>query len=635
VNGFLYVSGNTLYLNVLAPSLAWDITDTSDQTINDGSGTWSTDDALWNDGTPNDVNIAWDNAANAEDIAAFGSTTNGTVNVRGAITLGGITFNSIPGTNAYAIAGGSLTTTNNGSLMIINNDSGNDRRTSGGASIGSKLTGNMSLVFAGSGDNVTLGNSGNDFVGQIQMSGGGVQISSNAQLGHVSNRITVIDAGSYLRNSAAITVGRDIALSSGRVLQLVNGGNLLTHMGVISGGDVNSMLVIGAGHGPGNGGHRVYLHGTNTLSGTIRIYDQLRAYEGEGLSANANVTLGNAIGGSVNAPNTAGILETSGDFVRTVGTGAGQFQWAADSYHSGGFAAVGGPLTVSFGGSADPAALTWAGTSGFLISGAELRFQNINANGAVTWKNPVNLNSALRTVYIGASSYAVTFDAALSGTGNSGLIKAGTGMLVLGADSSYAGLTVISVGTLQVGKGSFSGTLGAGTVTNNSKIVINRSNAYNLTNLMVGSGSLLKLGEGTLTLSAANTYSGATTVSNGTLAAGCDRSLNGNSALFLSGGTFDAGSFSNALGVLSLSAGSVNALTVNSGCRLSFSGMSGAGTLIVAGKLGPTSLRIGTNAYSLTLPQLKQITTSNGGSVYLDVNGYMLATPPGTILRLL
>lgn len=635
VNGFLYVSGNTLYLNVLAPSLTWDITDTSDQTINDGNGTWSTTDALWNDGTSNDVNVAWDNASNAEDIAAFGSTTNGTVNVLGAITLGGITFNSIPGTNVYAVTGGSLTTTNSGALTIINNDSGNDRRTSGGALIGSKLTGNMSLVFAGSGDNVILGNSGNDFVGEIRMSGGGVQISSNAQLGNVSNRLAVIDAGSYLRNSAAITVGHDIVLSSGRVLQFVNGGNLLTHTGVISGGDANSMLVIGAGHGPGNGGHRVYLHGSNTLSGTIRVYDQLRAYEGEGLSANANLTLGNAIGGSVNSPNTAGILETSGDFVRTVGTGAGQFQWATDSYHSGGFAAVGGPLTVSLGGNADPAALTWAGTSGFLISGAELRFQNNNANGAVTWRNPVNFNGALRTVYIGASSYAVTLDAALSGTGNSGLIKAGTGMLVLAADSSYAGLTVISAGTLQVGNGSFSGTLGAGTVTNNSKFVINRSNDYNLTNLIVGSGTLLKLGAGTLTLSAANTYSGATTVSNGTLAAGCDGALNGNSSLFLSGGTFDAGSVSNALGALTLSAGSANALTVNSGCRLSFTGLNGTGTLVVAGKLGPTSLRIGTSANSVTLPQLKQISTSNGGSVYLDANGYVLATPQGTLLRLL
>jgi autotransporter-associated beta strand protein len=54
-----------------------------------------------------------------------------------------------------------------------------------------------------------------------------------------------------------------------------------------------------------------------------------------------------------------------------------------------------------------------------------------------------------------------------------------------------------------------------------------------------GGGSLAKQGTGTLTLSVANTYSGATTVSGGTLKAGSPDAIPTNSALTVNAGTFD------------------------------------------------------------------------------------------------
>ena len=135
----------------------------------------------------------------------------------------------------------------------------------------------------------------------------------------------------------------------------------------------------------------------------------------------------------------------------------------------------------------------------------------------------------------------------------------------------------------------------------------------------------------------AASYTGLTTVTQGKLAVGCDNALTNNSALTLSGGTFDAGSYSNALGTLTLSTGTTNTIALNSGfCRLSFTNMNAAATgwLSVTGTLGRTSLRFGTDANGLTLAQLAKIKAS-GKTVYLDNQGYLRLIPVGTVLRLL
>jgi fibronectin-binding autotransporter adhesin len=634
VKGSLSVIGSTLYLEVKGP-LTWDITDTTDQTINDGSGTWSTNavNALWNDATSNNVNRAWDNAADGDLIAQFGADgTAGTVTLSGTLSVGGLSFSAV--TNSYTLTGGELTAPG-GVLSISNSDTGADRRTSTGASIGSLLTGNMNAVFSGSGDNVGLSNTANDFVGEVRLNGGGISIASNGALGNSANDLAVLGAGSNLRNTAAITVNRELTFSSGAALSLVNSGNILTLAGNISGGDSASTLTIGAGHG-NSYDHTVRITGTNTMAGTIRIFNVLRAYEGIGLSTNANIKLGDYFNYGTAYANTCGFLETSGDFIRALGTAANQFQWeSSGAYNSGGFSAVGDVLTINFGGLSTPSSLTWNSTTGFLVTDGELRLQNASATHDLVWKNPVSLNGAVRVICANSSIYPAIMEGVLSGTGSSGISKEGVGILCLTATNTYTGVTTIAAGTLQIGNGGTTGTLGAGTVANNAKLVVNRSNAYNLTNLITGTGTLLKRGEGTLTLSATNTFSGLTTVSNGTLAAGCDLALNAGNALTLSGGTFDAGSFSNSLGTLTLSTGTASMMSVNTGtCKLSFSGISGTGSLDITGILDSTTLRFGTDSTALSKDQLDLI-RANTKKVYLDGNGYLLIIPDGTVIRFL
>lgn len=112
----------------------------------------------------------------------------------------------------------------------------------------------------------------------------------------------------------------------------------------------------------------------------------------------------------------------------------------------------------------------------------------------------------------------------LSGSGiggNASLIKSGDGGLTLLNDNTRIGTTTISGGTVTVGNGGTTGTLGgAGSITlDNATLAFNRSDAQTLGRTVVGgTGTLVKNGTNTLTVSAgSNTCD--MVVNNGTLAA--------------------------------------------------------------------------------------------------------------------
>ncbi len=99
----------------------------------------------------------------------------------------------------------------------------------------------------------------------------------------------------------------------------------------------------------------------------------------------------------------------------------------------------------------------------------------------------------------------------LSGTGS--LVKIGTGELTLNGDNDYSGGTTISDGTLIAASVN---ALGTGAIDNSGVLQVGEGE---LKNTLFGSGSLVKTGTGELTLSGDNTYSGGTTISGGTLIA--------------------------------------------------------------------------------------------------------------------
>ena len=182
-------------------------------------------------------------------------------------------------------------------------------------------------------------------------------------------------------------------------------------------------------------------------------------------------------------------------------------------------------------------------------------------------------------------SDAATFAGVISGTG--AVEQNGTGTTVLTAANSYTGGTTINAGTLQLGNGGTSGSI-VGNVTNNGTLAFNRADALTFGGLISGTGAVRQIGSGTTTLTAASTYSGATTVASGTLTPGGANILSASSAFsVLSGGTLALNDFDQTLASLS-NAGLVDLGTGKPGTMLTIAGdyAGNGGTVQLATVLG-------------------------------------------------
>nr|WP_278521180.1 autotransporter-associated beta strand repeat-containing protein [Brucella anthropi] len=148
-----------------------------------------------------------------------------------------------------------------------------------------------------------------------------------------------------------------------------------------------------------------------------------------------------------------------------------------------------------------------------------------------------------------SANWTATIDTVIAGI--DGITKTGAGTLVLNASNLYSGGTRISAGTLSVSNDSnmsfingglildggtlritgtgFSQTARSVTMTGNGGgfDIADAAARFTVSQALSGSGALVKSGDGTLVLSGANSYSGGTLVSGGTLQ-GDAASLQGN-----------------------------------------------------------------------------------------------------------
>ncbi|MEY3480684.1 MAG: polymorphic outer membrane protein, partial [Verrucomicrobiota bacterium] len=130
------------------------------------------------------------------------------------------------------------------------------------------------------------------------------------------------------------------------------------------------------------------------------------------------------------------------------------------------------------------------------------------ASGSLTFGGAIDTAGLALTVQ-GASNTVI--NGAISGSGGS-IIKTGAGSLVLNGANSYSGGTTVNGGTLAGDTTSLQGG-----IVNNATVVFNQATNGSYGSAMSGTGVLVKQGAGSLTLNAANTYSGGTLVSGGAL----------------------------------------------------------------------------------------------------------------------
>jgi fibronectin-binding autotransporter adhesin len=235
----------------------------------------------------------------------------------------------------------------------------------------------------------------------------------------------------------------------------------------------------------------------------------------------------------------------------------------------------GGTLTYGGSGVTSDRGFT-LGTGGGTINNASGQPLTLNNPGAVVLKG-----TGARTLTLAASSSSGTLAAVLGDNGGAtALAKSGLGTWILTGNNTNSGAVAISGGTLQVGDGGATGSVGSGNVTvNPGTSVLDFNTTATLTNGTVGgTGRVTVEGGGKVVLPGTSSYSGGTTIASGsTLQVGIGGATG---SLFANGAITDNG-----------------LLIFNTTSTVSYSAaFSGSGNMIVRG--GGRIANLGGNTYT-------------------------------------
>ncbi|EAA6272495.1 fibronectin-binding autotransporter adhesin ShdA [Salmonella enterica subsp. enterica serovar Oslo] len=279
---------------------------------------------------------------------------------------------------------------------------------------------------------------------------------------------TANDYGNTNINGGTLSANDAAALGSGDVA-IAENAKLELSQGTL---DNN---VTGEGQIVKSGSDELIVTGDNNYSGGTTISDgTLIADHADSLGTGAVANSGVLQVGEGELENT---LSGSGSLMKT---GTGELTLSGDNSYSGGTTITDGTLTADHADSLGTGAV---------------------ANSGVLQVGEGELENTL------------------SGSGS--LVKTGTGELTLNGDNDYSGGTTIDDGVLIADNAD---SLGTGAVANSGVLQVGEGE---LENTLSGSGSLVKTGTGELTLSGDNSYSGGTTISDGTLIAANVNALGG------------------------------------------------------------------------------------------------------------
>ncbi|MFZ2278582.1 MAG: autotransporter-associated beta strand repeat-containing protein, partial [Prosthecobacter sp.] len=237
--------------------------------------------------------------------------------------------------------------------------------------------------------------------------------------------------------------------------------------------------------------------GTTTINGGA-----LQAVDGAGLSSGSNLLL------------NGGVYQTSGTFNRAMGTGAGEFRFAA--YGNGGFSSGTSKLSVDFSSLGTP---VWGSTANFIGAGA-LILNNATSLADVEIKGNFDLAAGIsKSINVTTTAGSATVNLT-SGTTDGLTI----GQAFTGNSNIPAGLYITAINsstqfTLSSGTGVVAAAAIPTTVTGEGwrQIQVDDNGSTNLdfatvSGVIGGTGGLGKIGSAGLILGNANTYSGRTVI---------------------------------------------------------------------------------------------------------------------------
>jgi autotransporter-associated beta strand protein len=430
----------------------------------------------------------------------------------------------------------------------------------GGASTSYILTGSQTQTTA-------------NFVGQslkLSSTSGSAQTldlsTFNMQLGQNANSpgAILIDgtAAWNINGSTGVLMATVGGTASDLIFQQYNTTNAVTVNAGIANNGATALVLTKAGPGT------LVLAGTNTFTGIVHV--------GGGILKFSNVTAAGA--GSLGNGSTTAVNISNGATLQYTGT-SGAISGAAATPGAHTYSLVGGNGAISVSESATEltlnGAISGAGSlvksgDGTLTLGAAATYTGSTIINTGTLKNsaadrlpttPVFINTGAvwnmsagddtvgtifgggtieaggtaRTLTVGGDNVSsmttdgsnsfTTFTGIFSGAAAHNLTKVGTGTVTLAntVTSAWTGTTTISAGTLMIGAGTNAGDIAtSSSIINNSALVYNvGAGTRSYGNAISGTGSLTQQSiGGTLTLSGTNTYTGATTVSGGSLQVG-------------------------------------------------------------------------------------------------------------------
>ncbi|TGU88681.1 autotransporter outer membrane beta-barrel domain-containing protein [Mesorhizobium sp. M00.F.Ca.ET.151.01.1.1] len=374
------------------------------------------------------------------------------------------------------------------------------------------ITGSGALTKLGAGTLILTGDS--NYGGGTTISAGTLQLGNGGTSGSITGNVANNGTLAFDRSDTYTFAGT--ISGNGAAIQQGSGTTILTADSNYTGGTTISAGTLQLG----NGGLSGSITGNVNNNGTL-VFDRSNGLVLAGvISGSGGVIQQGSSTTALTGDNTynggttisAGTLQlgnrgTSGSITGDVTNNGTLAFYRTDSYTFAGTISGSGAVNqLGSGTTILTADNTYAGVT--TISAGTLQLGNGGTSGSIAGNVIDNGTLAFDR------SDAVTFAGVISGSG--AVSQIGTGTTILTADNTYAGVTTIAAGTLQLGNGGTSGSI-AGNVTNNGTLIIDRSNGVTLAGAISGSGSVVQQGAGSTTLAGTNSYGGGTTISAGTL----------------------------------------------------------------------------------------------------------------------